>query len=49
MVSLMNVTEQVKYKMELKKLNDYKDELLSTVSHELKTPIGLVAGSFESI
>ena len=46
MVSLMNVTQQVNYQIELKKMDAYKDDLLSTVSHELKTPLGLVSASY---
>ena len=49
MVTLVNVTEQVNYKIELKKMNDYKDKLLSTVSHELKTPVNSAMSSFYSI
>ena len=38
MLMLMDISEQVKNKR-LKEINLYKDELLSTVSHDLKTPL----------
>jgi signal transduction histidine kinase len=39
MIMLNDVTLKKKYENELKRLSNYKDELLATVSHDLKTPL----------
>jgi signal transduction histidine kinase len=39
MVMLNDVTLKKKYENELTRLSNYKDELLATVSHDLKTPL----------
>jgi signal transduction histidine kinase len=35
--------------MELKKLNDYKDELLASVTHDLRTPLNSIKASLISV
>ncbi len=39
MIMLNDVTLKKKYENELMRLSNYKDELLATVSHDLKTPL----------
>jgi signal transduction histidine kinase len=39
MIMLTDVTLKIKFQNELQRLNNYKDELLATVSHDLKTPL----------
>jgi signal transduction histidine kinase len=39
MIMLNDVTLKKKYENEITRLSNYKDELLATVSHDLKTPL----------
>ena len=51
MVILSDVTHTHKanYDKELIKLSEYKDELLATVSHDLKTPLGGMMMTLQSL
>lgn len=36
---MSDTTDKILHIAELKELNNYKDQLLATVSHDLKTPL----------
>jgi len=47
LVSLVEVTEQVHARQEMEELNQLKDDFLSLVGHELRTPITAILGYAE--
>jgi len=49
LATLRNITQRKKYEMELIELNKLKSELLSNVSHELKSPLTSIKGSISSL
>lgn len=44
-----NLTREQRLVTELRRLDNYKTQLLSTVSHELKNPLGAIAGHLELV
>jgi len=49
LATFRNITQRKKYEMELIELNKLKSELLSNVSHELKSPLTSIKGSVSSL
>jgi signal transduction histidine kinase len=49
MLVLQDVTMFHNYQEELKRLSEYKDELLATVSHDLKTPLNSIISSLTAM
>lgn len=48
MVVIDDTSEKV-FNERLKELNNYKDDLISTISHNLKTPLNGIIGSLRRI
>ena len=44
LVSAIEITQQVRLRVELEQLNERKDEFLSVASHELRTPLTTIKG-----